>query len=158
MMKPISLIFILLFLLGSLSVARTDEKGSTADFDLDSLRWKNRVLVLFSPSESDASFQAQKKGLASSAQGVAERDLMIMEILEQGLSRAGKQVLSEKSVRDIRKRLGLQAGAFQVLLIGKDGGVKLRSSEPVSMKDLFGLIDSMPMRQQEMESGKKPRP
>ncbi|MBS1237635.1 MAG: hypothetical protein H6R37_879, partial [Deltaproteobacteria bacterium] len=35
------------------------------------------------------------------------------------------------------------------------GGVKLRSSEPVSMKDLFGLIDSMPMRQQEMESKQK---
>jgi len=33
--------------------------------------------------------------------------------------------------------------------------VKLRSSEPVSMKDLFGLIDSMPMRRQEMESKKK---
>jgi hypothetical protein len=41
------------------------------------------------------------------------------------------------------------------LLIGKDGGVKLRSSEPVSVKDIFGLIDSMPMRRQEMDSGKK---
>jgi len=49
----------------------------------------------------------------------------------------------------------VQAGTFQVLLIGKDGGVKLRSSGPVSMKDLFGLIDSMPMRQQEMDSKKK---
>jgi Domain of unknown function (DUF4174) len=153
--KPISLVCILLFLLLSFSMAQASEKGSAADLNLDALRWKNRVLVLFSPSESDASFQAQKQGLASSAQGVAERDLVIMEILEQGLSRAGNQLLSEKSVQAIRKRFGVQAGAFQVLLIGKDGGVKLRSSEPVSMKDLFGLIDSMPMRQQEMESKKK---
>jgi len=51
--------------------------------------------------------------------------------------------------------LTLTGMGFQVLLIGKDGGVKLRSSEPVSMKDLFGLIDSMPMRQQEMESKNK---
>jgi hypothetical protein len=40
-------------------------------------------------------------------------------------------------------------------LIGKDGTVKLRSAEPVPVKDIFGLIDSMPMRRQEMDSGKK---
>jgi hypothetical protein len=136
-------------------MTQAGEKGSVADLDLDALRWKNRVLVLFSPSESDPSFQLQKRGLASSAQGVLDRDLMVLEIIEQGQSRAGNQLLSEKSVQAIRKRFGVQAGPFQVLLIGKDGGVKLRSTEPVSMKDLFGLIDSMPMRQQEMESRKK---
>ena len=155
MMKPISLVFIPLFLLIHLSVSQAGEKGSVADLDLNSLLWKNRVLVLFSPSESDISFQLQKQGLASSAEGVLERDLMILEILEDGESRVGNQILSGKSVQDIRKRLGVQTGPFQVLLIGKDGGVKLRSSEPVSMKDLFGLIDSMPMRRQEMESEKK---
>jgi len=136
-------------------MAQASEKGSVADLDLDALRWKNRVLVLFSPSESDPLFQLQKQGLASSAQAVLDRELMILEIVEQGQSKAGNQLLSEKSVQEIRKRFGLQTGTFQVLLIGKDGGVKLRSSEPVSMKDLFGLIDSMPMRQQEMESKKK---
>jgi hypothetical protein len=154
-MKPISLVCILLFLLLSFSMAQASEKGSVADLNLDALRWKNRVLVIFSPSESDVSFRLQKQGLACSAEGVLERDLMILEIIEQGQSRAENQLLSEKSVRDIRKRFGLQTGTFQVLLIGKDGGVKLRSSEPVSMKDLFGLIDSMPMRRQEMDSKKK---
>jgi len=149
------LIFVPLFLLINSSLAQAGEKASVANLDLDSLRWKNRVLVLFSPSESDASFRLQKQRLASSTEGVLERDLMVLEIMEPGQSRAGNQLLSEKSVQDIRKRLGLQAGTFQVLLIGKDGGVKLRSSEPVSTKDLFGLIDSMPMRRQEMESKKK---
>jgi len=155
MMKSISSICILLFLIPVLSMAQAAEKASVADLDLDSLRWKNRVLVLFSPSEFDASFQSQKQSLASSVEGVLERDLMILEILEHGESRVGNQILSGKSVQDIRKRLGVHTGPFQVLLIGKDGGVKLRSSEPVSMKELFGLIDSMPMRRQEMESEKK---
>jgi hypothetical protein len=136
-------------------MAHTGEKASVADLDFDSLRWKNRVLVLFSPSESDVSFQLQKQGLASSTEGVLDRELMVLEIIEQGQSRAGNQLLSQKSVQNIRRRLGVQAGPFQVLLIGKDGGVKLRSSEPVSVKDIFGLIDSMPMRQQEMESRKE---
>jgi hypothetical protein len=154
-MKSISSICILLFFIPVFPMTQAGEKGSVADLDLDALRWKNRVLVLFSPSESDPSFQLQKRGLASSAQGVLDRDLMVLEIIEQGQSRAGNQLLSEKSVQAIRKRFGVQAGPFQVLLIGKDGGVKLRSSEPVSVKDIFGLIDSMPMRQQEMESRKK---
>lgn len=155
MMKSMCSLSISLLLSSVVSMAHTGEKGSFADLDLDALRWKNRVLVLFSPSESDASFQLQKQGLASSAQGVLDRDLMVLEIVEQGQSKAVNHLLSEKSVQDIRKRLGVVGGSFQVLLIGKDGGVKLRSSEPVSMKDLFGLIDSMPMRQQEMGSKKK---
>jgi hypothetical protein len=154
-MKSMSLIFIFLFLFLSFHMAHTSEKASVADLDLDALRWKNRVLVLFSPSESDVSFQLQKQGLASSTEGVLDRELMVLEIIEKGQSRAGNQLLSQKSVQNIRRRLGVQAGPFQVLLIGKDGGVKLRSSEPVSVKDIFGLIDSMPMRQQEMESRKE---
>jgi hypothetical protein len=155
MMKFIPSISILLFLIAVLSMAKAGERSSVLDLDLDSLRWKNRVLVILSPTESDLSFQLQKQELASSSEGVLERDLMILEILEHGESRVGNQILSGKSVQDIRKRLGVHTGPFQVLLIGKDGGVKLRSSEPVSMKDLFGLIDSMPMRRQEMESKKK---
>lgn len=155
MMKFIPSISILLFLIAVLSMAKAGERSSVLDLDLDSLRWKNRVLVILSPTEPDLSFQLQKQELASSSEGVLERDLMILEILEHGESRVGNQILSGKSVQDIRKRLGVHTGPFQVLLIGKDGGVKLRSSEPVSTKDLFGLIDSMPMRRQEMESKKK---
>ena len=155
MMKSMCSLGIFLLLLAVVSMAHAGEKGSFADLDLDALRWKNRVLVLFSPSESDVSFQLQKQGLAFRAEEVADRDLLILEIIEQGKSMAGNQLLSEKSVQAIRKRLGVQRGSFQILLIGKDGGVKLRSSEPVSVKDIFGLIDSMPMRQQEMESRKE---
>jgi hypothetical protein len=153
-LKSMSSISIVLLILVSFSMAQSSEKVSVADLDLDALRWKNRILVLFSPSESEASFQSQKQGLASSAEAVLDRDLMILEIIEQGQSRAGNRLLSEKSVQGIRKRLGVETGSFQVLLIGKDGGIKLRSSEPVSAKDIFGLIDSMPMRRQEIESRK----
>jgi hypothetical protein len=155
MMKSMCSLGIFLLLLAVVSMAHAGEKGSVVDLDLDSLRWKNRVLVILSPTESDLSFQLQKEELASSSEGVLERDLMILEILEHGESRVGNQILSGKSVQAIRKRLGVQRGSFQILLIGKDGGVKLRSSEPVSVKDIFGLIDSMPMRRQEMESEKK---
>lgn len=43
-----------------------------------------------------------------------------------------------------------------VILIGKDGGAKLRSEKPLSMAKLQETIDAMPMRQDEM-NGKKGR-
>ena len=41
---------------------------------------------------------------------------------------------------------------FEVVLIGKDGGVKARTSDPEALKDFLALIDSMPMRRAEMRS------
>lgn len=43
------------------------------------------------------------------------------------------------------------ADGFKVRLIGKDGGEKLSSTTPVTMPELFAVIDQMPMRQREME-------
>lgn len=42
--------------------------------------------------------------------------------------------------------------AFEILLIGKDGGVKKRWRSPALPEDVFSLIDSMPMRQAEMQA------
>jgi hypothetical protein len=37
-----------------------------------------------------------------------------------------------------------------VRLVGKDGGVKLDQSGPISAQALFALIDAMPMRKAEI--------
>ncbi|MGB0723245.1 MAG: DUF4174 domain-containing protein [Gammaproteobacteria bacterium] len=39
---------------------------------------------------------------------------------------------------------------FAILLVGYDGGVKDRSSDPEVLTELFNLIDGMPIRQMEM--------
>ena len=41
--------------------------------------------------------------------------------------------------------------SFRILLIGKDGGIKYESNRFVSLIQLFELIDSMPVRQDEMQ-------
>jgi len=44
---------------------------------------------------------------------------------------------------------------FEVILVGLDGSIKLRQNTPISNDKLFELIDSMPMRQQEMRRKNK---
>ena len=47
----------------------------------------------------------------------------------------------------LRQELGApETGEFAAFLLGKDGTVKLKASEPIAAGELFAIIDSMPMR------------
>ena len=41
---------------------------------------------------------------------------------------------------------------FELVLIGKDGGVKARTRDPSALEDFLALIDTMPMRRAELRS------
>ncbi len=101
-------------------------------------RGKWRVIVALTPSATDPQLDRQRRLYHDMGRGARERDLVLVEA-------AG----SSAAAVALRHRLGADAG-FTALLIGKDGGEKLRSDTPVGKADLFPLIDSMPMRQQEM--------
>ena len=49
-------------------------------------------------------------------------------------------------------RQKLRPRGFALLLIGKDGQVKLRKPFPWNVRELSRVIDKMPMRRQEMTS------
>lgn len=49
-----------------------------------------------------------------------------------------------------------EAEEFAVVLIGRDGGEKFRSDDPVSVEELFSKIDEMPVRRREMRE-REPR-
>ena len=40
--------------------------------------------------------------------------------------------------------------SFQLFLVGLDGGIKARYDGPTTPQTIFGLIDTMPMRQAEL--------
>ena len=43
------------------------------------------------------------------------------------------------------------AAKYQFILVGKDGGEKLRADTIIDTKQLFATIDAMPMRREEMK-------
>jgi hypothetical protein len=119
--------------------------------DLGRYRWKNRLLFLFSPSSEIPAYQSLNRELNRNHDGVRDRDLLVFRILEQGSSAMDSQEISPQGAINLRRRFGVNQGTFTVVLVGKDGGVKLQRPGPVSLSDIFGLIDSMPMRQREMQ-------
>jgi hypothetical protein len=89
--------------------------------------------------------------LRRQADGVRERDLLVFSLLEQGPSFLGAQEITAEAAANLRRRFGISPGAFTVVLVGKDGTVKLRQGNKTALRDIFALIDGMPMRRREMQ-------
>jgi hypothetical protein len=116
---------------------------------LADLQWRDRVLLVFASSEDDA--RPQLEPLMRRAAELEDRDLVLISIIgDRARVLAGRAYgLSATALRD---GYGIAAEApLTVILIGKDGGEKRRSTRALSGDELFGTIDAMPMRRQEME-------
>lgn len=122
------------------------------DLELSKFRWKNRIMLIFSTSEDGSPSTHQKKILLQDEAGLLERDLLIFEILkDQSIT----ELIHEKHYRyspQFWRSLGPSKPVFTVLLIGKDGTEKLRSHTVVTTKELYAVIDAMPMRRSEMKN------
>jgi hypothetical protein len=122
-------------------------------FSLKDFRWQNRVIIINSDTDHSLSKQQQKLLLADE-QGLKERHLLVFEIDQEKIT----DITNQKKYpieQDFLNEFQMEVGIFEVLLIGKDGGVKLRRDSPVENADIFGLIDQMPMRQAEMRRQKR---
>lgn len=118
--------------------------------DISQYRWKNRLLLIFAPDRSHPMFDALHRSLSAQEAEVSDRDLVVFEILESEPSSINGAVVASDTAHALRDKYTVSRGEFRVILVGKDGGLKLKRNEPTNLKKIFSLIDSMPMRQEEM--------
>lgn len=105
---------------------------------LDQLRWTSRPVLVFADGPEDPRLARQLAVLTAEEAGLSERDMVVMT----DVAPAGEG--------DLRRRFA--PAGFAVLLIGKDGFVKLRRGAVVEPEELFALVDAMPMRRREAET------
>jgi hypothetical protein len=114
---------------------------------LDDLQWENRI-VLYFPSENIEDYEPT--------------DSLKREILERKLAYFifGDEVISNKSgtlapsyIDKLRSQYQLGSKKEGWVLIGLDGGVKLKKEESLDWELIFKTIDAMPMRQSEIRNG-----
>jgi hypothetical protein len=123
--------------------------------DLSVFQWKNRLLFLFAPNRNHPMFDALHKSLAARQSEASDRDLVIFEILESAASSMNNESIDSETARLLREKFDILQDEFTVILIGKDGGIKLNRKKQTQLDDIFALIDSMPMRQEEMRQRDK---
>ncbi len=116
----------------------------------DKYQWENRVLLIFAPDANNEAFQQQLSILTQKPTEVTDRDLVFYKIFTNSGVQPNGKTLSEAETLAFRKTYTIKRYEFVCILVGKDGTEKLRKKEPVNLKELFDLIDSMPMRRNEM--------
>jgi hypothetical protein len=131
-------------------VRRLPDIEQSRKVDLDQYRWKNRLVLIFAPSSVDDTYLKQKKELAGKSYELQDRDIIIFDLLESGKSTIDKLSLTYEQQSYLREEFEVPEDDFTFFLIGKDGTTILRSNETVPTDNLFALIDSMPMRREEM--------
>ncbi|WP_276120081.1 DUF4174 domain-containing protein [Pararhizobium qamdonense] len=114
---------------------------------LSDLAWKNRVVLVFG-NYGDPKVARQVEALETEEAKLAERDIVVIRVSKEGASSAYGNIPALNSAK-LRKDAKIEDDGFHVVLVGKDGGIKLRSEDIVGNVEMFDLVDSMPMRQAE---------
>ncbi len=123
------------------------------------LTWKNRVAIVF---DTAATYYATKQlELFTKVQAECdERDLVVFQVLGDTIIGPGGTITDAQKADALRQQYadGYGLKGIMLVLVGKDGGVKLRLRRVVGIQEIFATIDRMPMRRQEMKQKKNSPP
>ena len=114
---------------------------------LDKYLWKNRVVVTFSPSKNNTERNYFVNSINRNLCKFNSRNIIHIDFIFKENDQEIENF--ESSFENI----SLSSSEFRLILIGKDGGFKLNSRK-ISLEEMFSLIDTMPMRQEEMINDK----
>ncbi|SFD44895.1 DUF4174 domain-containing protein [Paracidovorax konjaci] len=118
---------------------------------LSAERWNARPVIVVVPRESDPLLARVRSALKEPAmrEGFRERDMALFTVVA-GQGMRNDRRLAPASTAALLQALGLDArGPATFVLVGKDGGVKMREGADVDLQAVFAEIDRMPMRQQQ---------
>ena len=137
--------------IGFMSIAVTIGAPEKAmSMDLTQFQWKNRLLFLFAPDGNHPLFKNLQNQIMAQKAEVEDRDLVVFEVPAQGPSRMNAAPIDPQVADSIRDHFAIPRNTFSLILVGKDGSIKLKRNDPVDIGAVFELIDSMPMRQNEI--------
>jgi hypothetical protein len=109
--------------------------------DLSQFHWKKRPVLVFADSEDDPAYAEQMSLLREREGELIERDIVVLTDTDP----AARSPL----------RLQMRPRGFMLVLVGKDGGIKLRKPFPWDVREITRSIDKMPIRQREIRDEKE---
>ncbi|WP_206513131.1 DUF4174 domain-containing protein [Flagellimonas marinaquae] len=124
--------------------------------NLNNHQWKNRVLIIKTVADHSERFEDQLTEFKDAQEELKDRRLVLYAIRQNDFSftdytNSSKNYTGKLVEKGVKSMLD-QNEAFEIILIGLDGGIKLRKNYIVSLEDLFSIIDAMPMRRNEIKN------
>lgn len=120
--------------------------------DISSHQWEDRLILILTDDTNNSIYQEQIEELYLNPEGLNDRKLVIYTVLPNKFMRDDRESQGWITSDELYLKYKKSEGSFEILLIGLDGGVKLRQDEFLSNEDLFGRIDQMPMRRNELRN------
>lgn len=120
---------------------------------LDRYQWKNR-LILFSLTDDSAGAEL-RSALETSRRALDDRDIVLIDLSTTASRINGTTRPAPDEVGALRKKWDLPDDPATFILVGKDGGTKARQQNTLDLDKFLALIDTMPMRKQEMKQQRK---
>ena len=153
MNTPASTMNIHQLLLGGLTALMTTASGCNApdpssnDRWFTDQRWSHRMLVF---TDVDPESMQQSALFADHEEALLDRNLLVIRLGPENTTLLTGSVSDLPDAETFRKRFTLPSEHFEAVLVGKDGRVKERRTEPMNPDELWSIIDAMPMRIDEM--------
>ena len=105
--------------------------------------WTNRVIITFSNSEANSDRQLFIQQKVHYQCEYRKRDLVHIDLIQ-----------GTDQYKRMSQKFAISGNTeFKLLLVGKDGEVKLNTKNS-DLREVFALIDTMPMRKREIQSEK----
>ena len=116
-------------------------------------QWENRIVLIFTNDVNAEKYQKQLAVFQSDKAGLEERKLLIGKVTPRQYCLGLEDSKCVQSA-ELYRQFYTKNRDFEVILIGLDGGVKLRQTAILSLEKLFATIDVMPMRRAELRNRK----
>lgn len=110
-----------------------------ATVDPDQFLWTARPVVIFADTADDPAFVDQVASLRRDGRALASRDVVLVLDSDPSANSAWRQQLRPQG--------------FSLVLIDKDGQVKIRRPVPWDAREIGRAIDRLPLRRQEIGRG-----
>lgn len=147
-MKPYLLLIFIMLLPLPLLMSCNDQPVKAL---MEDYLWQKRPLLLFAPSSDDAQLLGAREILQEHMKGIKERDMVIWYVIHHDKVVIDDAIRPHLPAKRFYEHYNVAADTFTMLLIGKDGEVKLQQEAIIPIEELFATIDAMPMRQQEIQ-------
>lgn len=117
--------------------------------NLDSHRWNDRVIIISADEANSKLAESQFNILKAEKDKLKDRKIVIYKCISNNCIFYNGEEVSKTIKMDVSIK------GFETVLVGLDGRQKFKSKKVENPSVFLNLIDTMPMRRQELKKSKK---